>query len=123
MSKDTTRRALLKRATQATLATATLGVVSLAQASSHGGGHDHHAHHTKDKAVEDRQPIFTMDSKTEGKCGTCRYWGGMRQLSSDGKTVYCHTLGWCNNKKSHHFQKTTTPETGPMASWKAWEAI
>lgn len=64
-----------------------------------------------------------MSSTTEGKCATCRYWGGIRKLSKDGKTIVSQSLGYCNNPQSHNYHKTTTPETGPMKKWRKWEVI
>lgn len=66
---------------------------------------------------------YEMSSTTEGKCATCSYWGGIRKLSKDGKTVISQSLGYCNNPESHNYRKTTTPETGPMKKWKKWEVI
>ena len=66
---------------------------------------------------------FDMSSTTEGKCATCKYWGGIRKLSKDGETVTAQSLGYCNNPESHNYHKTTTPETGPMKMWKKWGAI
>ena len=66
---------------------------------------------------------FEMPSSTEGQCSTCEYWGGIRKLSEDGKTVSAQSLGYCNNPDSHNYHKTTTPETGPMKKWRKWGAI
>lgn len=66
---------------------------------------------------------FVADAGEEGVCATCRFWGGMRKVSKDRKLVYCETLGWCNNPDSHHYHTVTTPETGPMKSWRKWEAL
>ena len=66
---------------------------------------------------------YEMSSAIEGKCATCRYWGGVRMLSKDGKTVTSQSLGYCNNPESHNYHKTTTPETGPMKKWRKWEVI
>ncbi len=66
---------------------------------------------------------FEMSSDTEGKCATCKFWGGIRKLSKDGKTVSAQSLGYCNNPGSHNYHKTTTPETGPMKKWEKWGAI
>ncbi len=35
---------------------------------------------------------FEMSSDTEGKCATCKYWGGIRKLSEDGKTISAQSL-------------------------------
>ncbi len=60
---------------------------------------------------------------TVGLCATCKFWGGMRRVSSDKKTVHSESLGWCNNSASPNFQKTTTPISGPMPMWQKWEAL
>lgn len=66
---------------------------------------------------------FDMSSSTQGKCATCKFWGGIRRVSQDGQTVTAESLGWCNNPESKMYQKTTTPETGPMKSWRKWDAL
>lgn len=66
---------------------------------------------------------FTVKAREEGICATCQFWGGVRRVSEDRQTVYCETLGWCNNPKSRYFQTKTTPATGPMGSWKRWDAL
>jgi len=66
---------------------------------------------------------YTMMSGTDMHCGTCDFWGGPRRLSSDGKTISITGLGWCNNPKSAMFLKITTPDHGPMDSWKKWGAL
>ncbi len=66
---------------------------------------------------------FTVKAAEEGICATCQFWGAVRRVSEDRQTVYCETLGWCNNSKSRYFQSMTTPATGPMGSWKRWEAV
>lgn len=66
---------------------------------------------------------FSADSSEEGRCATCEYWGGIRKVSEDGKTIDISSLGWCNNPDSHNYHNTTTPETGPMKSWKKWSIL
>ena len=66
---------------------------------------------------------FALDSSTEGKCATCNFWGGIRKLSADGKSITTQSLGWCNNPKSHNYQKMTPPDLGPMKAWKKWGAL
>ncbi|MCP4406543.1 MAG: hypothetical protein GY807_02045 [Gammaproteobacteria bacterium] len=66
---------------------------------------------------------FTVDSASEGQCATCRYWGGVRKVSEDGKTITTQSLGWCNNPKSMSFQKMTPPDFGPMKFWTRWDAL
>lgn len=65
--------------------------------------------------------VTSVDSKNV--CATCAYWGGKRKISKDGKNVLSQSLGSCNNPKSPNYQKTTTPETGPMKVWKKWGAL
>jgi hypothetical protein len=69
---------------------------------------------------------FSMSSATTGKCGTCGFWGGVRKIAADGKTVSFRkesATGWCNNPKSPNYHKKTTPGTGPMQSWRKWEVL
>lgn len=56
-------------------------------------------------------------------CVTCKFWGGQRHVSKDGKTVMVSSLGYCNNPKSPNYQKVTQPETGPMQVWEKWGAL
>jgi len=56
-------------------------------------------------------------------CGTCEFWGGPRRISSDGKTITVTGLGWCNNPNSPNYQKMTTPDHGPMDTWRKWGAL
>ena len=65
---------------------------------------------------------YEMPSTTEGKCATCRYWGGIRKLSKDGKSIISQSLGYCNNPESHNYHKTTTPETGPHEKMEKMES-
>jgi hypothetical protein len=74
-------------------------------------------------AHADTPAFYPMAADVTGRCGTCRYWGGMRKLSEDGETVLIQSMGWCNNPKSVNYQKLTTAESGPMPAWKRWELI
>jgi hypothetical protein len=77
-------------------------------------------------AAAQRGPMagaYEMSAATKGSCGTCSFWGGKRRISADRKTVFVQSLGSCNNPASPNFQKTTTPETGPMDTWRKWEAL
>ena len=80
----------------------------------------------KASAMESLTPAkgnFEVSADTKERCATCEYWGGIRRISEDSKVVLSQSLGWCNNPKSPHYQKTTTPETGPMKVWKKWGAL
>ena len=107
------RRNLLKKG-GAMLAVGVLGGLGVnAKASEHGG------HMKSNKGV----PAVVVGADKEGVCATCSFWGGIRRASEDKKTVYCVSIGWCNNPDSHHYQTMTTPTTGPMKSWRKWEAL
>ncbi|MEA3410299.1 MAG: hypothetical protein U9R74_02035 [Pseudomonadota bacterium] len=93
------------------------GVFGGLGADSIAGEHEGHAHGSKGVAA------VVVGADKEGICATCRFWGGIRRASEDKKTVYCESIGWCNNPESHHYQMMTTPETGPMESWRKWEAL
>jgi hypothetical protein len=75
------------------------------------------------KAAAGRGESYAMNSTTEGKCATCAFWGGIRRLSDDRQTVLTQSLGWCNNPDSKRYGQLTTPETGPMKSWRKWQLI
>lgn len=68
-------------------------------------------------------PSVVVSGGREKVCATCRFWGGVRRVSEDKKTVHCESLGWCNNPDSPNYQTMTTPETGPMDAWRKWEAL
>jgi hypothetical protein len=89
----------------------------LASRGARASEHEGHSHPAKGV------PSVAIEASREGVCATCRYWGGIRRASEDKKTVHAESLGWCSNPESHHYQAMTTPETGPMKSWKKWEAL
>ncbi|KOR28737.1 hypothetical protein TI05_16345 [Achromatium sp. WMS3] len=68
------------------------------------------------------QDASTVDATTE-LCATCEYWGGIRQISEDTKTVTGTGMGWCNNPKSRNYRKMTKPDAGTMIAWKQWGAL
>jgi hypothetical protein len=86
--------------------------------SGHAGA-DEHGGHAGAKGLA----AIVIDASKEGICGTCRFWGGVRRVSEDKKTVYAESLGWCNNVDSPHYQTMRTPEAGPMKAWRKWEAL
>jgi anaerobic selenocysteine-containing dehydrogenase len=111
--RDENRRNLLKSG-GAMLAAGVLGGVGVnAMASEHEG------------RMEGKKGVHAVvvDAGEQGICATCRFWGGIRRVSEDKKTVYCESIGWCNNPDSHNYQAMTTPVTGPMKSWQKWEAL
>ena len=109
---DNNRRKLIK------LGGSALAVSALGSIGFKANATDDEHHHLQ-KGVR----AVVTDTDKKGVCATCRFWGGIRRASEDKKAVYCESLGWCNNPDSHHYQTMTTPHTGPMKSWKKWEAL
>jgi len=66
---------------------------------------------------------YVLSSAVTEHCATCEFWGGPRRVSRDGKSITVSGLGWCNNPASENYEKMTTPETGPMRSWKKWSLL
>jgi hypothetical protein len=66
-----------------------------------------------------------LSAATEDRCGTCQFWGGMRKISSDHKSVFAQSLGWCNNPKSPNYQKLTnaTHQMTNAGIWTKWPAL
>lgn len=102
------RRGFLARC--ATLGIAVVGTTT-AGAASHGS---HSGPQTRE---------FVMSADTEGKCGTCVFWGGKRHVSLDKTEVHAASLGMCNNPASPNYHRITTPESGPMKAWMQWPAL
>lgn len=117
--QDENRRGFLKTG-GAALA---VGAAGLLGARAHADEHAGHMTPGGQLKSEKGTDAFTVKAKEPGLCATCQFWGGVRRVSEDKGTVYCESLGWCNNPKSHHYQSKTTPVTGPMDSWKKWEAL
>ncbi len=66
---------------------------------------------------------YIMDSSVKRHCATCEFWGGPRLVSEDGKTLTITGLGWCNNPASPNYQKMTSPDHGPMDTWRKWRVL
>jgi hypothetical protein len=66
---------------------------------------------------------YVLGSAVTQHCGTCEFWGGPRRLSKDRKSITVSGLGWCNNPDSPNYEKMTSPETGPMTTWKKWSLL
>lgn len=64
-----------------------------------------------------------VEASREGICATCAYWGGLRRITQDGKSVLAESLGWCNNRESPSFLDMRSPEAGPMKAWRKWDAL
>ncbi len=66
---------------------------------------------------------YIMDASVKEHCGTCEFWGGPRYASRDRKEITITGLGWCNNPASPNYQKLTSPEHGPMDTWRKWSVL
>lgn len=66
---------------------------------------------------------YILDAAVKQHCGTCEFWGGPRRVSQDRKEITITGLGWCNNPASADYQKLTSPEHGPMNSWRKWSVL
>jgi len=84
-----------------------LGLVAGAAVLSYGG---------EDTMAADFQANAT------GKCATCLFWGGVRQISRDRNTVAADGKGWCNNPDSPAYRKLTNPDQGAPV-WRKWDAL
>lgn len=116
--QKTDRRGFMKLG-GAVLAAGVAAGLRPAHASEHAGHMEQGGELMSEKGTD----AFTVKAQQKGICATCQYWGGVRRVSKDKGTVYCESLGWCNNPKSHHYQAKTTPVTGPMDTWKKWDAL
>jgi anaerobic selenocysteine-containing dehydrogenase len=112
------RRGFLK-AGSAVIATGVIGSLGV---NAHASDKDH-MEQAGPMMGEKGQAAYPVKAQEKGICATCQFWGGVRRVSEDRKTVYSESLGWCNNSKSRFFQTKTTPINGPMNSWKKWEAL
>jgi hypothetical protein len=66
---------------------------------------------------------YIMGASVKQHCGTCEFWGGPRRLSEDKKDLTITGLGWCNNPASPNYQKLTSPDHGPMDTWRKWSVL
>jgi anaerobic selenocysteine-containing dehydrogenase len=71
-------------------------------------------------AEETDKGVYETSVDTEDQCATCGFWGGIRKVSKDGKTVITQSVGWCNNPESPNYHNLTAPDTGPMKLWRKW---
>ena len=117
MTKSTNERRIFLTRAMGVAATAITGALlsSRTLAAEHGGDHDALGHGGSDG--------YVMSSSVEQHCVTCEFWGGQRRVSEDGKAITVGGLGWCNNPESPNFQKLTSPEHGPMKTWRKWSAL
>jgi len=110
-----TRRGFL--AASGKLLVGTVALASLGAQASDEHEHEHgHGGSGGDLAV---------DATAEDVCATCRFWGGMRKLSDDGKQVLVQSKGWCNNPASPNHRKLTMADHRMRKAdvWKQWTAL
>lgn len=108
------RRTFIAQSGKLVLGTMIAGHVAMVSADEHG-----HADSAPATTVVD---VTVVEAATKF-CVTCEYWGGIRQISEDGKGVAGSSMGWCNNPQSHNYRKMTKPNAGPMIAWKQWGAL
>jgi len=97
-----------------TVALAPIGVQA-SDEHAHGHGHKHGG----------SGEGLAVDATSEDTCATCRFWGGMRKLSDDGKRVMAQSMGWCNNPDSPNHRKLTRADHRMRKAdvWKKWTAL
>ncbi|MES9836372.1 MAG: hypothetical protein AB2556_09000 [Candidatus Thiodiazotropha sp.] len=66
-----------------------------------------------------------LDAAAKNTCATCQYWGGMRRVSKDKKSVVAQSMGWCNNPDSLNHMKMTAADHQMKKEgiWKKWAAL
>lgn len=110
MSSDTRRR-FLANSGKLLIGTVALGALSARAAEEHqhaGAGNG-----------------LSVAATAENRCGTCEFWGGMRQVSEDKKAVIAQSMGWCNNPDSPNHRKLTPAdhEMQKTGIWKRWAVL
>jgi anaerobic selenocysteine-containing dehydrogenase len=110
---DKARRNFLSNSAKLLAATASFTAVG-AYASSHGN-----KEHTSSGNG------LVLDASKKDICATCQFWGGMRKVSKDKKTVTAQSMGWCNNTNSMSYQKLTSADKVMKKTgiWKKWSAL
>ena len=83
------------------------------------------AHASEEHEHENSGHGLVIDVVSENQCGTCLFWGGMRKISNDKKSVVTQSMGWCNNPASPNHQKLTAADhqMKKPGIWKKWPAI
>ena len=93
------------------------GSAVFASVGTYAGSHQHDHHGAGDG--------MAIDAAANDTCGTCQFWGGMRKISEDKKTVKAQSMGWCNNPDSMNYQKLTSADHKMKKTgiWKKWAAL
>jgi|GEM_PF-705459 len=104
-----------------TVALASMGARASDECEHKHAEHDHKHGHEHGGPGGD----FAVDATLEDICATCRFWGGMRKLSDDGKKVMARSMGWCNNPDSPNHRKLTMADHRMRKAdvWKKWAAL
>jgi len=106
-----TRRSFLAASGKLLIGTIALGSLSARAAEEHQHG--------------DAGNGLTVAASAENVCGTCEFWGGMRQVSEDKQAVIAQSMGWCNNPDSPNHRKLTPAdhEMQKTGVWKRWSLL
>jgi len=110
---DDSRRRFIFSSSKLLVCTATLTSIS-----ANAGTHKHHVY-------GDESDGITIASSLTHSCGTCEFWGGMRIVSKDKKTITAQSMGWCNNPDSINYQKLTSVDhvMKQTGVWKKWPVL
>lgn len=95
-----------------------LSMAALGSVTAHATGEHAHMH-------EGSGDGLAVDATLKDVCATCQFWGGMRKISDDKKTVIAQSMGWCNNPDSPNHQKLTAADhrMNKPGIWKKWPAL
>jgi hypothetical protein len=103
---------------------AAIAALSAAGAGSASAGEHDHMHGMAGMGGATGEG-WKLASDQQSRCGTCRFWGGMRKISDDRKKVVAVSLGWCNNPDSPNYRDLTAPDhvMSQANVWRKWEAL
>jgi anaerobic selenocysteine-containing dehydrogenase len=95
-----------------------VGTAALSTTGVYASSHDQKEHPASADGV-------TVNADAKYICATCQFWGGMRKVSKDKKTISVQTMGWCNNENSMNYQKLTSAVRTMKKTgiWKKWAAL
>jgi len=119
-----TRRGFLAASGKLLVGTVALASLGAQASDKHDREHEGHEHEHGHKHGGPGGGL-AVDVTAEDTCATCRFWGGMRKLSDDGKQVLAQSMGWCNNPDSPNHRRLTMADhrMGKVGTWKKWTAL